>query len=84
MHNLVRALQATPQGVRCGAQMACDARVTLMLFLTAKTATCHVMHFKLTVAWGVLVAAGVVSRPGDADFIPSELAALWKRCGDIW
>ncbi|WIA38572.1 hypothetical protein OEZ86_001885 [Tetradesmus obliquus] len=30
------------------------------------------------------VTAGVVSRPGDADFIPSELAALWKRCGDIW
>ncbi|KAF8061902.1 ABCG21 [Scenedesmus sp. PABB004] len=30
------------------------------------------------------VTAGVVSRPGDPDFIPSELAVLWLRCGDIW
>lgn len=27
---------------------------------------------------------GVVPRPGDPDFIPSQLSTFWNRCGDIW
>jgi ABC-type phosphate/phosphonate transport system ATPase subunit len=30
------------------------------------------------------VIAGVVPRPGNPDYIPSQLATLWQKCGDIW
>ncbi|KAF8058431.1 ABCG25 [Scenedesmus sp. PABB004] len=30
------------------------------------------------------VITGTVRRPGDPDYIPSQLALLWNKCGAIW
>lgn len=28
--------------------------------------------------------AGVVPRPGDPNYVPTQLARLWDRAGDLW
>lgn len=31
-----------------------------------------------------LVPAGVVPRPGDPDYIPSQLSTMWHKAGGLW
>ncbi|WIA22163.1 hypothetical protein OEZ85_004499 [Tetradesmus obliquus] len=30
------------------------------------------------------VIAGVVPRPQDSDYIPSQLSTMWSKCGEVW
>jgi len=55
----------------------CEVVVCIVLVSAACQQVCLFLPVKL-------FAAGVVPRPGDPNYVPTQLARIWDRAGDLW